>query len=135
MNVQQRTQAAGKESPQATAGKPGEAIVRQDQVDIRGQVGGAGEAREGQTPRERLDAYAQRFLDRLDNLMQKDHLSEKQVDALQAAKEDFQRNIERFDDAFLDGGRSRDGIGSALKNIVSALRESVQDALGNVRDS
>lgn len=134
MTVQQRPQTAAKETPHPTSGKPGQAIVRQDQVDIRAQVGGAGDSGEGLTPRERLDAYAQRFLDRLDNLMQKDHLSEKQLDALQAAKEDFQRNIERFDDAFLEGGRSRDGIGSALKNIVSALRESVQEALGNVRD-
>ena len=130
MNVQSKLRAAGQRSTHPTAGKPGQAIVRRDQVDIRGQTDSVSGSREGMTPRERLDAYAQRFLDRLDNLMQKDGLSEKQVDALQQAKTEFERNIERFNDAFLEGGRPRNKIGPALRDIVGALRSSVKEALG-----
>ena len=128
MNAQQRPQAAVPGSVRPPIAKPAEQpIVRRDQIDISGQ-GLDGPSTE-MTPRERLDAYAERFLDRLDNLISKEGLSEAQVTALQEAKAEFQKNIERFDDAFLEGSRSRDGIGPALKNIITALRESVHAAL------
>lgn len=135
MSAPQRTPSAeANPARPAVTGGTGTSIIRQDRIDISDQAGGGDDPATGMTPRERLDAYAARFLDRLDHLMSKEGLSAEQQAALKEAKAEFQQNIERFDDAFLDGARSRDGIGPALKNIVSALRESVHAALGGVHE-
>jgi hypothetical protein len=118
----------------ATSPGPNSPIVRHDQVDISKVGQDLGDPKAEMTSQQRLDAWADKFLDRLDNLMQKDGLSRDQVAALQEAKDEFLTNIDRFSDVFIEGKGGR-GVGSAMENLVGQLRDSVSDILGHPADA
>jgi len=119
---------------QPASTRPSAAIARRDSIDLSGAEKGVGGPDAGMTPRERLDAFAAKYLERLDNLMQQEGLSREQVTALQQAKDAFQQNVDRFASRFLGGGGSREGMGGAIGQLVGALRSDVQDALGQIGD-
>lgn len=114
--------------------RPSAVSARRDRIDLSGAEKGAGGPDGGMTPGERLDAFAAKYLDRLDNLMQQEGLSREQVTALQQAKDAFQQNVDRFASRFLGGGGAREGMGGAIGQLVGTLRSDVQDALGHLGD-
>lgn len=110
---------------------PSESSLRRDRVDIGGTEAPPPPPETGMTPEERLEAFARKYLDRIDELMQKEGLTREQVTALQEARDAFEQNVDRFASRFLGGGGSAESRGGAIGELVGALRSDVESALGD----
>jgi len=110
---------------------PSESSLFRDRLDLGGAEAPPPPSETGMTPEERLDAFAQKYLDRIDALMQKEGLTREQVTALQEARDAFEQNVDRFASRFLGGGGAREGMGGAIGELVGALRSDVREALGS----
>ncbi len=87
----------------------------------------------GQSPEERLAHLASHFETRLDNLMERDGMSEEKVAALGQAKEDFQGLVDRLSnalDSLKPGGAAR-GFRIVVNDLVENVQAAVSEEVGS----